>query len=216
MAKYRANGILHLRFLKSVFWRADKDATQIRRLARERREYIYRKSLEGKEKEQYEKKRKIWQALQEGKPIPTELREDELNIRKELELEGSLTARARYLVILISSCKSPSLPRGRRVCSCRPRRSQDIYHYVARSLISPCPVFQGWCCRSLILAAHCSIQEVRLIFPNSQRVNRGNHVIKDLVEACRANDVTDIVILHEHRGEPGVSTCMAALIFFLH
>lgn len=42
-----------------------------------------------------------------------------------------------------------------------------------------------------------------MIFPNSQRVNRGNHVIKDLVEACRANEVTDIVILHEHRGEPG-------------
>lgn len=95
--------------LKSVFWRADKDTTQIRRLARERREYIYRKSLEGKEKEKYEKKRKIWQALQEGKPIPTELREDELEIRKELELEGSLTARTLYLVILISSpAKAPA------------------------------------------------------------------------------------------------------------
>ena len=66
---------------------------KIRRLARERREYIYRKSLEGKEKEQYEKKRKIWHALQEGKPVPTELREEELKIRKEMELEGTLTAR---------------------------------------------------------------------------------------------------------------------------
>ena len=46
------------------------------------------------------------------------------------------------------------------------------------------------------------MQEVRLLFPNSQRINRGNHVIKDIVEACRANDVTDIVVLHEHRGEP--------------
>lgn len=24
-----------------------------------------------------------------------------------------------------------------------------------------------------------------------------------LVEACRANDITDLIIVHEHRGEPG-------------
>jgi hypothetical protein len=36
----------------------------LRRQARERKEYLYRKSLEGKEKELYEKKRKIRQALE--------------------------------------------------------------------------------------------------------------------------------------------------------
>ena len=24
-----------------------------------------------------------------------------------------------------------------------------------------------------------------------------------LVDACRANDITDLIIVHEHRGEPG-------------
>lgn len=43
---------------------------------------------------------------------------------------------------------------------------------------------------------------MRLVFPNSHRINRGNYVVKDLAEACRANDVTDLVILHEHRGIP--------------
>jgi U3 small nucleolar ribonucleoprotein protein IMP4 len=47
------------------------------------------------------------------------------------------------------------------------------------------------------------LQEVRLIFPNSQRINRGNYEMKQLVEACRSNDVTDLVLLHEHRGVPG-------------
>ena len=42
-----------------------------------------------------------------------------------------------------------------------------------------------------------------MIFPNSQRINRGNYVVKDLVDACKANDVTDLIIVHEHRGEPG-------------
>lgn len=46
-------------------------------------------------------------------------------------------------------------------------------------------------------------QEVRLIFPNSQRINRGNYEVKQLVEACRSNDVSDLILLHEHRGVPG-------------
>ena len=47
-----------------------------------------------------------------------------------------------------------------------------------------------------------SMQELRLMFPNAQRLNRGNYVMSQLVHACRANDVTDLVIVHEHRGEP--------------
>jgi len=43
---------------------------------------------------------------------------------------------------------------------------------------------------------------MRLVFPNSHRINRGNYVIKELAEACRANDVTDLIVLHEHRGVP--------------
>ena len=46
---------------------------------------------------------------------------------------------------------------------------------------------------------------MKLIFPNSQRINRGNYEVKQIVEACRANDVTDLIILHEHRGVPGKS-----------
>lgn len=40
------------------------------------------------------------------------------------------------------------------------------------------------------------------MFPNAQRLNRGNYVMSQLVHACRANDVTDLIIIHEHRGEP--------------
>lgn len=28
--------------------------------------------------------------------------------------------------------------------------------------------------------------------------------MKDIVETCRANEVTDLIILHEHRGKPGM------------
>ena len=46
-------------------------------------------------------------------------------------------------------------------------------------------------------------QEIRLLYPNSQRINRGNYETSKLVQACRANDVTDLILLHEHRGVPG-------------
>jgi len=46
------------------------------------------------------------------------------------------------------------------------------------------------------------LKEVKLIFPNSIRVNRGSYVLKDLVKICQANEFTDLVIIHETRGEP--------------
>jgi len=45
-------------------------------------------------------------------------------------------------------------------------------------------------------------KEVRLILPNAVRVNRGAQTLADLVASARAHDFTDVVLLHEHRGEP--------------
>jgi U3 small nucleolar ribonucleoprotein protein IMP4 len=51
-------------------------------------------------------------------------------------------------------------------------------------------------------------KELKLMFPGSQRVNRGGLVVGDLVGSCRASDFTDLVIAHEHRGEPdGLVVC---------
>lgn len=63
-----------------------------RRSVRLRREYLYRKSLEGKQKDEYEKKRIVRQALQEGKPIPTHLREESAKLKKDAELDDDNTA----------------------------------------------------------------------------------------------------------------------------
>uniref|UniRef100_A0A4W3H578 Brix domain-containing protein n=1 Tax=Callorhinchus milii TaxID=7868 RepID=A0A4W3H578_CALMI len=46
-------------------------------------------------------------------------------------------------------------------------------------------------------------QEMKLVFPNAQRMNRGKHDVGALVQACKANGVTDLVVVHEHRGNPG-------------
>ena len=46
------------------------------------------------------------------------------------------------------------------------------------------------------------VKEMKLLFPNSQKLNRGNMDLKGVVEACRAHSVTDLVMFHETRGEP--------------
>lgn len=45
-------------------------------------------------------------------------------------------------------------------------------------------------------------KEIRLAIPNSTRLNRGGYTIKELASACRSNGISDLVILHEHRGIP--------------
>ncbi len=60
-------------------------------------------------------------------------------------------------------------------------------------------------------------QEMHLVFPNSQKLNRGNYVVKQLIETCRSNEVTDLIIIHEHRGEPGTnSVCPPPSIYCAH
>jgi U3 small nucleolar ribonucleoprotein protein IMP4 len=44
---------------------------------------------------------------------------------------------------------------------------------------------------------------MKLIFPNSQRINRGNYKKTSLAEACIDQKITDLILLKEHRGVPG-------------
>ncbi|EFX62396.1 hypothetical protein DAPPUDRAFT_68025 [Daphnia pulex] len=46
------------------------------------------------------------------------------------------------------------------------------------------------------------VKELKLVFPNSQRLNQGNYEMKQLFDACRANSVTDFIVVHEHLGQP--------------
>ena len=59
------------------------------------------------------------------------------------------------------------------------------------------------------------LQEVKLMFPGAQRMNRGNHEIAALVQACKANNVTDLVIMHETRGQPGTLVHFRLFFFFI-
>jgi U3 small nucleolar ribonucleoprotein protein IMP4 len=151
-----------------------------RRNARLRREYLYRKGLEGKERAVYENKRKVKEALEQGKTVPTDLRFEADDLQKEIGFDDARTEQA-------------------------PKSHIDD-EYGRAGVIDPKIMLTTSRDPSSRLTQF--VKEVRLCFPNSQRINRGGTVIKELVQAARANDVSDIVIVHEHRGEPdGMIVC---------
>lgn len=64
-------------------------------------------------------------------------------------------------------------------------------------------------------------KELKLVFPNSKRLNRGNHVMQDIIQSCRASGFTHLVVCSEHRGNPTGLSIIAlphgrALYFSLH
>eukprot|EP00850_Spirogloea_muscicola_P000277 SM000001S04679 [mRNA] locus=s1:1641799:1646343:- [translate_table: standard] len=205
----------------------------LRRNARLRREYLYRKGLEGRERAAYEKKRRIRQALQDGKPIPTELRGEEAALRAEIELEDEATAEPASHVddeyaqagrvdpkILLTTSRDPS---SRLTQFAKARPEQPI---PAGLQLAALPFSTAACVRcSFGLTSAVLAPELKIVLPNAQRINRGGQaslllklfihhciaqivVIAEVVEACRKSDFTDIVMVHEHRGEPdGLIVC---------
>ncbi|KAG6499708.1 hypothetical protein ZIOFF_039499 [Zingiber officinale] len=45
------------------------------------------------------------------------------------------------------------------------------------------------------------VKELKLVFPNAARMNHGSQVISEIIEFCRAHEYTDVIFVHEHRGE---------------
>jgi U3 small nucleolar ribonucleoprotein protein IMP4 len=152
-----------------------------RRQIRLRREYIYRKSLEGREKVLYEQKRLVREALAKGQstPLPTELRKSYDTLHKSITLEDTKT-------------------------------SEVITHvddeYATAGLMNPnvCVTTS----REPSSRLKQFVKEIKLLLPNSTRINRGNTRVDQLVDSCKHSDYTDIVIVQETRGEPdGLVIC---------
>lgn len=45
-------------------------------------------------------------------------------------------------------------------------------------------------------------KEIRLLLPTAVRLNRGNLILPDLVRSSTSAGLTDMILLHEHRGTP--------------
>lgn len=52
------------------------------------------------------------------------------------------------------------------------------------------------------------LKEMAIVIPNAERINRGAYIIEDLINLGLKKNLTDIILLHEHRGQPdGLILC---------
>ncbi|KAH3901329.1 snoRNA-binding rRNA-processing protein IMP4 SCDLUD_002820 [Saccharomycodes ludwigii] len=147
----------------------------IRRQARERREYLYRKALELQESQLQEKRQLIKHALETGKPLPKEIAEDS-QLQKDYRFDESKT---------VSEADSSSI--------------DDEYSKMSGIMDPKIIVTTS---RSPSSRLSQFTKEIKMLFPNSIRLNRGNYVMGDLVSACNKSGTTDLIVIHEHRGTP--------------
>ncbi|PMB72394.1 U3 small nucleolar ribonucleoprotein IMP4 [Beauveria bassiana] len=49
-------------------------------------------------------------------------------------------------------------------------------------------------------------KEIRLLLPTAIRLNRGNLILPELVRSAKASGLSDVIVLHEHRGTPTAMT----------
>ena len=144
-----------------------------RRQARLQREYMAKKAQEAEHIKILAKKDKLKNALDENKLIPTELRREALALQNQLEWENEGATNVTV-------------------------HEDDEYRWAGVSD----PKIVVTTSRDPSSKLKQFAKEIKLLFPNSQRINRGSYEFSQLLNACRSNDVTDVVILHEHRGIP--------------
>ncbi|GFE52612.1 Brix domain containing protein [Babesia ovis] len=145
----------------------------LRKTLRERREYLFSKAQEEKHSTSLKKARQLKEALKSNKPIPTELRNLSGEVHDSLDLLDTQHREEHT-------------------------HADDEYAFVGIKT----PKVMVTTSRDPSSRLSQFAKEVRLIIPNSERMNRGSYILKDLVTFCKSKDVSDIVLLYEHRGEP--------------
>ena len=145
----------------------------IRKNIRLRKEYLYAKSQELTHKSDQDKRIKLKNANDNDRKTPNELRKEVGKVSNDLELADNKTMHARSHID--DEYEDANY------------RDPKVFVTTSRNPSQRLISFQ---------------KEIKLIIPNATRVNRGGYVLKDLVKICQANNFTDLVIIHESRGEP--------------
>ncbi|XP_051821811.1 U3 small nucleolar ribonucleoprotein protein IMP4-like [Antechinus flavipes] len=144
-----------------------------RREARLRREYLYRKAQEQKHHLLEEKKLRLKRALEINQPIPPELCREALTLQQALEFDDVGSEDVL-------------------------NHQDDEYRWAGvedpRIMITTS--------RDPSSRLKMFAKELKLILPGAQKMNRGRCEMGALVGACKARGVTDLLLVHEHRGTP--------------
>ncbi|KAH8195322.1 hypothetical protein TruAng_010515 [Truncatella angustata] len=160
----------------------------IRKQARQRRDYLYRRALTLRDAEISEKRSKLRASLASGKPLDASIANDK-TLRKDYAYDESREDRT----------VTESLDLDDEYSNLSGIQDPRILVTTSRDPSARLGAFA---------------KEIRLLLPTAVRLNRGNLILPDLVRSVQAAGLTDTILLHEHRGVPTALTL--SHIFSLH
>jgi U3 small nucleolar ribonucleoprotein protein IMP4 len=152
----------------------------IRRQARERRDYIYRKALQLRDASIAEKRALLKKSLATGKRLDPSVTDDK-DLRKDFKYDESLDAE-----------------------TAQAQQDMDDEYSMLSGLADPRPLVTT--SRSPSTRLSIFSKEIRLLLPTAIRLNRGNLILPNLLSSAKASALSDIILLHEHRGTPTAMT----------
>jgi len=141
--------------------------------------------VEDKHKQLQEKKERLKRSLDEGIPIHGDLRREALALQDKLKWNDEGPDAVKGMAGMSGGANTVN-------------SQDDEYRYAG----CEDPKIMITTSRDPSARLKMFVKELRLVFPNAQRMNRGNYEVKQLIHAARANDVTDLIFVHEHRGVP--------------
>jgi U3 small nucleolar ribonucleoprotein protein IMP4 len=151
-----------------------------RKQARQRRDYLYRRALLLRDAEVSEKRAQLRASLASGKPLDPTIADDKA-LRKDYQYDES----------------TPDLSTNEQL------DLDDEYAQLSGIVDSRVLVSTS---RDPSARLSAFAKEIRLLLPTSIRMNRGNLILPDLVKSAQSAGLSDIILLHEHRGTPTALT----------
>jgi len=165
-----------------------------RGVVRQRQEFLERRQRAGVQDAIRVRKEQLRTALQEQSQLPSHLKKDAVVLKKFVELDDAETAdKAKRSAIDDEYALAGEVPPRVLVTTSR-EPSQKLLEFA---------------------------KEVRLLVPNAVRLNRGNISVRQLMEAARRDQFSDVVVLQEARGLPDSLTVShlplgPTIVFTLH
>jgi U3 small nucleolar ribonucleoprotein protein IMP4 len=151
-----------------------------RKRNRQRQDYLYRRALTLRDAEISEKRAKLRASLASGKPLDAAVANDK-NLREDYKYDES-----------------------RQDLTANEELDLDDEYAQLSGIVDPRILVTTSRDPSTRLASFA--KEIRLLLPTAIRLNRGNLILPNLVQSAQASGLSDIVLLHEHRGIPTALT----------
>ena len=151
-----------------------------RKQTRQRRDYLYRRALTLRDAEISEKRAKLRASLASGKPLDPAIANDK-KLREDYKYDES----------------RPDLTVNEEL-------DLDDEYAQLSGIVDPRVLVTTSRDPSTRLSSFA--KEIRLLLPTSIRLNRGNLILPNLVQSAQASGLSDIILLHEHRGVPTALT----------